>query len=88
MDQYFTRDEAEKLIGRAMVAERAHGRILDGMPGRVVAIELQDADPDRSAVVVEWGTEHGHERYRYSQWEWYGLLRPADEREQLRHLPG
>lgn len=88
MNQYFTRDEADALIGRTVIAERAHGRILDGMPGRVVRAEAFDESGDRTVVVVEWSTEHGHERYRYSRWEWHGLLRGADERAQVRHLPG
>lgn len=88
MDQFFTRDEAEALIGRAVIAERAHGRILDGMPGRVVASELLGDDTSRAVAVVEWSTEHGHERYCYSRWEWHGLLRGAEERAQMRHLPG
>lgn len=88
MNQFFTRDEANGLVGREVIAERAHGRILDGMPGRVVDTELLENDERRVVAVVEWSTEHGPERYRYSQWEWHGFLRSADERTQLRHLPG
>lgn len=89
MNQYFSRQEAERHVGEAVIAERAHGSILDGMPGRAVAAEtLEGEDADRAVLVVEWSTEHGRERYRYSQWEWHGLLRAADERTQLRHLPG
>lgn len=88
MKQYFTRQEADHLVGSAVIAERAHGAILDGMPGRVAATEGVEGDDERFAVIVEWSTEHGHERYRYSQWEWHGLLRSADDRTQLRHLPG
>lgn len=87
MNQYFTREEADRRVGAAVIAERAHGAILDGMPGRVVAAETLDHG-DRAVVVVEWSTDHGHERYRYSQWEWHGLLHPADERAPLKHLPG
>lgn len=89
MNQFFTRREADARVGQGVIAERAHGAILDGMPGLVVAAEpREDAEGDQAVVVVEWSTEHGHERYRYSQWEWHGLLRSADERTQLRHLPG
>lgn len=89
MNQYFSSQEADRHVGEAVIAERAHGGILDGMPGRVVAAEaLDDENADRVVLVVEWSTEHGRERYRYSQWEWHGLLRAADERTQLRHLPG
>lgn len=88
MEQYFTRDEAEALLGRGVIAERAHGAVLDGMPGRVVAVEPLLKGDSRFVAVVEWSTEHGHEHHRYSRWEWHGLLRPADERTQLRHLPG
>lgn len=89
MNQFFTHRQADDLVGRAVIAERAHGAILDGMPGLVVAAEsTDDGEGDRAVVIVEWSTEHGHERYRYSQWEWHGLLRSADERTQLRHLPG
>lgn len=88
MNQFFTRREADRHVGTAVIAERAHGAILDGMPGRVVAAETLDNDNDRAVVVVEWSTEHGHEHYRYSQWEWHGLLHQADERTQHRHLPG
>lgn len=89
MNQFFTRREADERVGRAVIAERAHGVILDGMPGRVVASEpREDAEGDQALVVVEWSTDHGHERYSYSQWEWHGLLRQADDRTQLRHLPG
>ena len=89
MNQFFARSKADALVGRAVIAERAHGAILDGMPGLVVEAEpREDGGDDESVVVVEWSTEHGHERYRYSQWEWHGLLRSADERTQLRHLPG
>lgn len=88
MQQFFTLDEARALVGRAVIAERAHGGILDGMPGRVVDVEPVEGSQGCAMAVVEWSTEHGRERYRYSQWEWHGLLRGADERAQVRHLPG
>lgn len=87
MNRYFTLREAERQVGTAVIAERAHGAVLDGMPGRVVAAESL-GDGDRAVVVVEWSTDHGHERHRYSQWEWHGLLHPADDRMPDRHLPG